>query len=152
MLKKKTLSEKETKSNGHGDNSEVVEMLKVIQSQQKDLSDRLDDMEKKGSSVTADALLRMVNLTYDTDDSHLPELTRIPLNAVRPHALCMMLESIFDEDVQDGSTPLSKKLRNYYFRLMRSVGGIHLGRGVRLAEEQAAAETEKAEEMELGEE
>lgn len=134
------------------DNSELIELVRSIAARQEELSERLDEIEKKKQTSSADALIRMVNLMYDTDDKHLPELTRLPINAVRPHALGMMLEAIFDEDVQAGETPLSRKLRNNYFRLMRSVGGIHLGRGVRLAEEQAASEAEKAEEMDLGEE
>ena len=137
-------------NNGHDANKEMALLLQTMIAQQKELADRLEDLEKKGSSTAADALIRMVNLTYNTDDDHLPELTRIPIQAARPHAIGMMLESILDEDVQNGTVPLSRKLRNYYFRLMRSVGGIHLGRGVRIAEEQASAETEKAEEMELG--
>jgi len=144
MLKKKKI---ET----NGDNTEIAEILKSIVGQQKELVDRIGDLEKRNTS-SALALLQMVNFLYDTDDKHLPELTRIPVQAVRPHALGMMLESLLDEDVQSGEVPLSRKLRNYYFRLMRSVGGVHLGRGVRLAEEQAAAEAEKTEEMELGEE
>lgn len=137
-------------SNPPGNNGDTLAILQAIVSQQKDIMDRMEELEKKGTASSADALLRMVNLTYDTDDVHLPELTRIPLPAARPHALGMMLESLLDDDVQSGEVPLSRKLRNYYFRLMRSVGGVHLGRGVRLAEEQAASEAEKAEEMELG--
>lgn len=136
--------------NNHDDKNETLALLQAIVTQQKDMMDRMDELEQKGTASSADALLRMVNLTYNTDDVHLPELTRIPLQAARPHALGMMLESLLDDDVQSGEVPLSKKLRNYYFRLMRSVGGVHLGRGVRLAEEQAASEAEKAEEMELG--
>ena len=77
-------------------------------------------------------------------------MTRIPIQAVRPHALGMMLEALFDPEVQSGEVPLSRILRNAQFRLMRSVGGIHLGRGVRLAEQQAEAEQEQAAEIELG--
>jgi len=130
----------------------MEEILQMIVSQQKELGDRLSDIEKHNDdkSNASAALLRMVNLTYDTDDEHLSELTRIPIQAARPHALGMMLESLFDEDIQVGEVPLSRKLRNSYFRLMRSVGGVHLGRGVRLAEEQASAEQEKAEEFDLG--
>lgn len=139
--------------NGHNttQNNEVTSMLQSIINQQKELSNRLGELEDKKTTTSADALLRMVNLTYDTDDKHLPELTRIPLNSARPLSIGIMLESIFDPDVQAGLVPLSSKLRNAYFRLMRSVGGVHLGRGVRLAEEQAASEAESAEERELGE-
>ncbi len=132
---------KKAESNGHED-----KLLKAIEA----LTERIEELEERENNSTSAALLRMVNLTYDTDDNHLPELTRIPISSARPHALGMMLESLLDPDIQDGSVPLSRKLRNYYFRLMRSVGGIHLGRGVRLAEEQASSEAEKAEEMELG--
>lgn len=142
--------EKVKKSRKDDGNTELRTLIQTIINQQQELSERLNEMEKRNTTTSADALIRMVNLTYDTDDRHLPELTRIPINAARPHALGMMLESLFDEDIQQGTIPLSRKLRNYYFRLMRSVGGIHLGRGVRLAESQAEAEEEKAEEMELG--
>jgi hypothetical protein len=145
----KPLKAKVQKSGNGETTAAILNALKALSAQNKELFERMADIEKK--STAADALLRMVNLMYDTDDKHLPELTRIPINAVRPHALGMMLESLMDEDVQSGKVPLSRILRNNYFRLMRSVGGVHLGRGVRLAEEQASAEAEKAEEMELGE-
>lgn len=149
VKKKEKIIEEETGSNSNG--SEMKAALEAILYNQQELAGRIDDMEKNTRNTDA-ALLRMVNLMYDTDDKHLPELTRIPIQAARPHALGMMLECLFDEDIQNGSVPLSKKLRLNYFRLMRSVGGIHLGRGVRLAEEQAAAETEKGIEMDLGDE
>lgn len=126
-----------------------AELLRMIINNQRDLSQRLDDMEQKATSQNSQALLRMVNFLYDTDDKHISELTRIPLNAVRPFALGMALESILDPNY-DSSVPLSQVVRNNYMRLMRSVGGVHLGRGLRLAEEQAQAAAEEAEEMELG--
>ena len=148
MAKKQKLVELEDENN---DNSSLKAMLKTIIANQEEITERLDDVEKgKGKNGDNAALLQMVNFLYDTDDKHLPELTRIPIQAARPHALGMMLESILDEDIQSGEVPLSRKLRQYYFRLMRSVGGVHLGRGVRLAEEQAAAEAEKLDEFELG--
>jgi len=139
-------------SEDESSNSEDLKsMLQAIIANQQELKERLDEFEEgKDKNHGNEALLRMVNFLYDTDDKHIPELTRIPLQTAQPLALGMTLDSIFDEDVQDGTTSLSQKLRLYYFRLMRSVGGVHLGRGIRLAEEQAAAETEKAEELELG--
>ena len=146
MIKKKT-TDNPKDINNNGD--KVAELLQTVLQSQKDIVDRMEAMEK-GKVTSADSLLKMVNFLYDTDDKHLPELTRLPINAVSAHAFGMCLESIFDEDVQSGKVPLSSKLRNYYFRLLRSVGGVHLGRGVRLAEEQAQSESEAAEEMELG--
>jgi hypothetical protein len=146
MIKKKT--DEKVKGNPNS-KDKVAELLQTILNNQKELVDRLEAVEK-GKVTSADSLLKMVNFLYDTDDKHLPELTRLPINAVSAHAFGMCLESIFDEDVQSGKVPLSSKLRNHYFRLLRSVGGVHLGRGVRLAEEQAQSEAEEAEEMELG--
>lgn len=151
MLKKKS---EETLKKGKGSdgraNSDITALLTNIANQQQELMERIEELEKKKGASNSEALLHMVNFLYNTDDEHLPELTRIPIQAARPHALGMMLESLLDPEIQSGEVPLSRKLRNYYFRLMRSVGGVHLGRGVRLAEEQAASEAEKAEEIELG--
>lgn len=127
----------------------LYDLIQQVSRQQKDLADRLDAMEKK-KQPTGEAALRLVNLTYNTDDEHLPELTRVPIQAVRPHALGMMLESIFDDDIQSGEVPLSRKLRNYYFRLMRSVHGEHLARGTQIAENQIQNESEAEEELDLG--
>ena len=136
--------------NSDGD-SDLKAMLQTIINSQQEQAERLDELEEgKGKNDTGEALLRMVNFLYNTDDKHILELTRIPMQTAQPLALGMTLDSLMDDDVQSGEVSLSTKLRLYYFRLMRSVGGVHLGRGIRLAEEQAAAEAEKAEEFELG--
>lgn len=131
---------------------DIEDALQAILAQQQALSQRLEELEEETSKHNGDnkALLQMVNFLYDTDDKHIYELTRIPIQSARPLALGIMLDSLFDPDVQSGEVPLSHKLRLAYLRLMRSVGGVHLGRGMRLAEEQAAAEAEKVEELELG--
>jgi hypothetical protein len=129
--------------------SELKAIMKDVIKGQKDINDRMNDYEKK-RSVEERALLQMVNFLYDTDDKHIAELTRIPVPSARPFALGMALETILDEDKKD--IPLSRTVRINYMRLMRSVGGVHLGRGLRLAESQAEAAATEAEEMELGEE
>lgn len=129
---------------------EILTVLKQIQSNQKELNERIEELENKKTGMS-EAALRLVNLMYDTDNQHLPELTRIPLNSVRPHALGMTLESILDEDVQSGKVPLSRILRNNYFRLMRSVNGKHLGNGIGLASDQSREEQEQEnEDVDLG--
>lgn len=147
MLKRKDANE-ENEELGQSDSQRILAMLENISRQQGELQERVEELEK--STTSADASIHMMNFLYNTDDKHLPELTRIPIQSVRPHALGMMLESLFDPEVQSGEVPLSRILRNAQFRLMRSVGGIHLGRGVRLAEQQAEAEQEQAAEIELG--
>lgn len=152
------MNEEELEDPGVIDKEEEVDLLPVMKqllNQVKDMQERLDYYENRrdggGVNPNESAALRMVNLTYDTDDQHLPELTRIPIQAASVHALGMTLESLTEEGVINLQQPLSRILRNNYFRLMRSVNGTHLGRGVRLAEEQAsAAQEDKAEEREFG--
>ena len=148
MIKPKKDDNKEVEELEQSDSQRILALLENISRQQGELQERVEELEK--STTNADASIHMMNFLYNTDDKHLPELTRIPIQAVRPHALGMMLESLFDPEVQSGEVPLSRILRNAQFRLMRSVGGIHLGRGVRLAEQQAEAEQEQAAEIELG--
>lgn len=149
MSEKQRRTKIKNDGNEQGDNLEA--MLQTIINNQNELTERLDELEEgKNKNGTSEALLRMVNFLYNTDDKHILELTRIPIQTAQPLALGMTLDSLMDDDVQSGEVSLSTKLRLYYFRLMRSVGGVHLGRGIRLAEEQAAAEAEKAEEFELG--
>ena len=128
--------------------SEMKTMLKALIENQNKLQERLDYIEGNNANINSKALLQMVNFLYDTDDKHISELSRIPVTSARPLAYGMALEAILDPKMKD--IPLSQVLRNNYLRLMRSVGGIHLGRGLRLAEDQAAAAAEEAEEMDLG--
>ena len=149
MTKKREL-DKENERNGKGSQADLMAVIQTMALQQKELIERLEDIEKGKDNGTSAALLRMVNFMYDTDDVHLPELTRIPIQAARPLAYAMGLDSLIHRKKDNDGKTLSENIRNNYFRLMRSVGGVHLGRGVRLAEEQAAAAAEEAEETDLG--
>jgi len=147
MTEKRRTTRAKAEDNGQGD--ELKDMLQVIISNQTVLSERMDEVEE-GRSKDSEALLQMVNIIFNTDDQHLPELTRIPLPSARPFAYSMGLGSLLEAREKGVTTSLSQRITNNYFRLMRSVGGVHLGRGTHLAEEQAAAVAEKAEEFELG--
>jgi len=152
-MTKKQKSEVENEGNGKGNQAELNALVQTMLAQQvvlKELTERLEDIEKGKDNGTSAALLRMVNFMYDTDDAHIPELTRIPIQAARPLAYAMGLDSLLHRKTQKDGKSLSERIRLHYYRLMRSVGGVHLGRGVRLAEEQAAAAAEEAEETDLG--
>lgn len=140
---------KKATTSDNGEEDEVLFLLQGIAKKQEEIDERLGELEE-GTQKGA-AALKMVNLMYDTDDNHLPGLTRIPLRAARAFALGMALDSLTDEDVMAGKVSLQHKFNMYYFQLMRSVGGEHLKRGVDLAGEQAATEVEKGAEMDLGE-
>lgn len=149
-MSKKQKPDVENEGNGESDQEGLKAVIQTMVLQQKEMVERLDDIEKGKDTGTSAALLRMVNFMYDTDDVHLPELTRIPIQAARPLAYAMGLDSLLHRKTQKDGKSLNENIRNNYFRLMRSVGGVHLGRGVRLAEEQAAAAAEEAEETDLG--
>jgi hypothetical protein len=137
------------KNNGSEESSTLLDTLKELNASMRDMNERMDDLENKSLNVRADKL-RLIEHLYNTSDKHLPELTIIPLNSVRAFASGMTLEALFDDDVMSGKVSLSTIYRNAIFRLNRSVHGVHLGRGVRLAEEQSAAESEQAQESEMG--
>ena len=104
------------------------------------------------------ALLKLVNLLFDTPDNLMPQLTRLSRREVLPLSLQMMKESVFSPDriIRNeeghiiGRIPLTRIWRLAYMKLLRSVEGKHFMLGAGLAHEQASAEAEKAEEeMEL---
>ena len=150
MLDSDKLKRKKKATAGdNGASGEMLSLLQGIAKKQQEIDERLEELEE-GTQKGA-AALKMVNLMYDTDDKHLPGLTRIPLRAARAFALSMTLNDLTDPDVMAGKVSLQHRFYMYYFQLMRSVGGEHLKRGVALAGEQAATELEKGAEMDLGE-
>lgn len=138
------------KDNGHEESIDIAQLLQMTLAQNREIMERLEELEK-GKDNYGKALLQMVNRIYDTPDKNMPELTNIPLRAARPHALGMALEDLMNPEVLNGEIPFSRLVRMNYFRLMRSVGGTHLGRATRIAEEQIATQAEKAmEEQDFG--
>jgi hypothetical protein len=144
MMKKKP-----PKPQSNGDNqAEMLAILQSIASKQTELDERITEVEDGRGKEQSQ--LRLINLLYDTDDKHLPGLTRLPLTAVRPFAIAMMLDALRSEDVRSGKVSLPSVFRTSYFLLMRSVGAEALNKGNELAAEQASQETEKGAEYNLG--
>lgn len=142
---------KDDTTNTDGQMGEVLGLLKTVVQKQTEQDERLEELELTGGKAAAE--LRIIELCYDTDDKHLPGLSRIPLQAVRPFATAMMLSALRDPDVRSGKKSLAECYRTAYLTLMRSVGGEHLGKGRELAIEKVASELEKAQgpEINLGE-
>ena len=121
------------------------------------MADEMGDTEPQKTDSAGQALLKLVNVLYDTDENKLPQLTRLTRREVFPMSLQMMKEQVFNKDrikVNDDGTittiPLTKIWRNGYMQLLRSVDKWYFMLGAGLAHEQASAEAEKAdEEMEL---
>jgi hypothetical protein len=141
------------KTNGNGHQEiDMVAIAKMMSDQQtliKELHERLEYVEKN-KDKTGEALLQMINHSYNTPDDRMSEMTRIPIQAARPLAYAEGLDSVLHRK-KDGKS-LSERIRLNYYHLMRSVGGVHLGRSIRLAEDQAsaAAEDEEYERHPLG--
>jgi len=146
MLSKKKNTPK-AKSNGDK-SSEMLALLQSVVNKVTEFDERITEMEDGRGKEQSQ--LRLINLLYDTDDKHLPGLTRLPLTAVKPFAVAMMLDAIMSEEVRSGKMSLPSVFRTSYFHLMRSVGAEALNKGNELAAEQASQEAEKGAEYNLG--
>jgi hypothetical protein len=105
-------------------------------------------MTQEDGTARQQAILKLVNILYDTPDEKLSELTEIPRKAVLPLSVQIMREAALDPKRIAAGIPLSYVWRTAYFKLMRSVGRKHFMIGSTLASEQAAAETEAEENWE----
>lgn len=153
MIKDK--DEKPAKPSGNGDKSaEILEALRNVASNQSVLTDRLADVEERldGAATANEAILKLVNLFYNTDDKHIIELSHISPLAARPFAGALTLDMLTDPDVQSGKLSLNKALILNYLRLQRSVRGRHFGLGVSALQDQVNAEGQKEDypEMDAG--
>lgn len=144
------IREKEEDGNSNGSHTEfelkMASTMEAVLGLTKELSERLDEVESRKDGA-GEAKLKLTNIVFDTTDERMPELTNIPLSAARNYARSMMLEHMNDPDVRSGKVKLSAILRTSYFRLLRSVGGVQLMRGTRLASEQTANEGEDEDEI-----
>lgn len=123
----------------------ILESLQAIARNQTELNDRLDDMEERLSNAAAGgaALLKLVNLFYDTDDKHISELSHISPLAARPFAEAMTLDDLTSEAVQNGQLSLNRLLILNYLRFQRSVRGRHFALGVPVLQDQVNVEGQK---------
>lgn len=140
-IKKKQKKEVKASDNG-GFQQQVLDALGAIGAKLQEHDEQIADVNQQ-RQAKGEALLRMVNLCYDPDDTKLPGLTRLPLAAIRPFAIGMTLNAITSKRVMSGETTLQGEFYHNYFLLMRSVGGEALNKGIQLASEQAQAEAEE---------
>jgi hypothetical protein len=124
------------KDNGQGEMADLVATIQALAKGQQNLLDRIEDMESK-RGADGRAKLFMAQMVYDTDRRHLPEMTSIPLRAVRPYSLADMSAAILDPEVQCGTVTLGQIRRESIYRHLRSVKGNLLEKGA----EQVKVET-----------
>jgi len=117
--------------------SEVQKLVKEA------LEQAIEGKQKNNGVGVGEALLKLVNLLYDTDDTKLAELSWLDHREVFPMSIQMTKEEALKEE---RTIPLTKVWRTAYLRLKRSVQMKAFMVGAGLAHEQAAAEAEKAEE------
>jgi len=156
MLKKKKPIEnpeidKVDKVSDDGGNEEVMSLLRAVLHKQGEQDEQIAELAAK--DVSGQAKLLIASLAYDTPDSRLPELSRIPLTMVDPLVTDMTLDALLDEDVLEGRKSLGEIETLTYLKLMRSVGGEHLKKARETAEEEKAAEGDQSgAEFKLGQE
>ena len=137
---------KKTKNNGKIEKEQLERTIMVLENQLKSMDSRLKEMDKQ-SNMYGQAMLKMVNLLYETPDALLSELTEIPRNAVIPLSIIHMKERLLDPTRDKMKEPISQVWRNAYFRLQRGLGRAHLLSGAIMAKEQIA---NKGEERKVG--
>lgn len=141
---------KKKDDNGDMPGGQLAEALKALTAMQQDVRDRLDELESK-KDLGGEARLLIATRVFDTDREHLPEMTNIPLRAVKPYSLADMSARILDPDVQCGKVTLGQIRRESVYRHLRSVRGNLLDKGTQLAMEQTKqAELEDIEGTALG--
>ena len=141
---------KKKDDNGTMSGDQLAEALKALTAMQQEVSERLEELESK-KDLGGEAKLLIATRVFDTDRNHLPEMTNIPLRAVKPYSLADMSARILDPDVQCGKVTLGQIRRESVYRHLRSVKGNLLEKGTQLAMEQTRqAEMEDADKMDLG--
>ena len=146
MIKKG--KEKTPDNNGHY--QAIADSLQALGKLQQEMSERLEELEHK-KDLGGEAKLLIAQRVFDTDRKHLPEMTVLPIRAVRSYSLADMSASVLDPDVQCGLVTLGQIRRESIYRHLRSVRGNLLEKGHLQAMEQAKqAEMEATEEWETG--
>ena len=140
----------ENDGNGAMSAEDLAAALKALVAMQQEVAERLEDLESK-KDLGGEAKLLIATRVFDTDREHLPEMTNIPLRAVKPYSLADMSARILDPDVQCGRVTLGQIRRESVYRHLRSVKGNLLDKGTQLAmEETKQAEVEDIEGTALG--
>ena len=141
---------KKKDGNGAMSAEELADALKALAAMQQEVAERLEDLETK-KDLGGEAKLLIATRVFDTDRAHLPEMTNIPLRAVKPYSLADMSARVLDPDVQCGRVTLGQIRRESVYRHLRSVRGNLLDKGTQLAMEQTKQDgLEEADKMELG--
>lgn len=152
MVKKQQPTAQEIKTE---DAKIEIERLRAIN---EDLQRRLDEvieeaskLSDNGKSNKDEALLRLVNILYDTPEDKLAQLTKIPQRAVLPLAIMLTQIAAQDPARDPLKNPLPVVWMNAYFKLQRSVDKWFFLHGVGIAREQVAMQAEqKADEYDFG--
>jgi len=128
-----------------------IERLKALNEDLQRQLDALTTSSNNGKSNKDEALLKLVNILYDTPEDKLAQLTKIPQRAVLPLSIMITQLAAQDPNRDIIKNPLPQIWMNAYFKLQRSVDKWFFLHGVGIAHEQVAIQAEQAaEEHELG--
>lgn len=144
MAKKKTNED----GNDIRQDMEIRDYLQSIIDNQKELSNRLSDLEEttaKGDSSSA--IVKLANMYFKPEDKYLPDLSFISPLAARPLAEALALDEMTSEKVRSGEISLNKLVIFNWLHLQRGVRGRLLGIGAEAMREQVSAEGVREEGM-----
>jgi len=145
-MAEKELKEYEAKNSGQVIPS-VPQLLQAIAENQKELSDRLSDLEEttsKGDSSAA--IVKLANMYFKPEDKYLPDLSWISPLAAEPLAEALTLNIMTTPEARKGLISLNTELIYTWLHFQRGVRGRLLGIGADAMREQVSAEASKDEE------
>lgn len=144
MAKKKPRDNHDDINSENSDNEQspdIKELLQTIATNQKELSDRLGDLEEtvsKGDSSSA--IVKLANMYFKPEDKYLPDLSFISPLAARPLAEALALDEMTSERVRSGEISLNRLVIFNWLHFQRGVRGRLLGIGAEAMKEQVSAE------------
>lgn len=154
MAKKKVQSDYENEDIGkENDNNRPVvspsleELLKSLVSGQRELNDRLSDLEEATAKGGQDlAKIQLANMYFKPEDQYLLDMSYISPLAARPLAEALALDKQTSEEVRSGQVSLNVLVIYNWLHALRGVRGRMMGIGAEAMKEQVSAESARTEE------
>lgn len=127
----------------NGNDGGMEALSKAFSDFSRDIGERLDYIESK-KDASQQARLEIIQRLYNTDNEHLPELTRISLRMVDPLSLADTAAAILSPAVQSGEITLGQIRRVSMYRHLRSVKGDFIEKAAQISLEQVRTSEEEA--------
>jgi len=122
----------------------IQELLQAIALNQKELGDRLSDLEETTSKGDSSAsIVKLANMYFKPEDKYLPDLSWISPLAAEPLAEALTLNLMTTPEARKGLISLNTELIYTWLHFQRGVRGRLLGIGADAMREQVSADAVK---------